>query len=98
MSIFGRRESVLSGRGPNLVSDVARGLTDRPDTGRTQAMDLYPPASGTEEKWNRILVRDFACFIVTGDSIWDEHVALVCFKYNARVCAATSTTHSKHNL
>lgn len=41
------------------------------------------------------MARDLASFMNTGDSDWNEHVALACFRYNTGICTATGTTPYK---
>ena len=95
VSIFGPMEWLLSDGGTKLVSDVIRELTAMLGIGRLQTYPFHPQANGTVERWNRTLGRDLFSFMATGLEDWDEHVAIVSFRYNTGVCEATGMTPYK---
>lgn len=92
MQIFGPLESLSSDECSSLVGNVAKNLTEMSEIGGMQAYAYRPQTNGTVERWNKTLTRDIACSMAAGDSTWDEHVALACFRYNKGVCPANDTT------
>ncbi len=86
VSIFGPMVRLLSDRGPSLIGKVVDEMAELLGIGRLLTYPLHPQANGTVERWNRTVVRDLASFVSTGESDWDEHVALACFRYNS-ACA-----------
>ncbi len=80
---------LLSDRGPSLICKVVDEMPELLGIGRLLTYPLHPQANGTVERWNRTVVRDLASFVSTGESDWNEHVALACFRYNSSVCEAT---------
>ncbi len=81
--VFGPVVRLLSDRGPNFIGKIVEKLAALLGIGRLRAYPLHPQANGTVERWNRTLTRDLASFVATGESDWDEHVALAGFRYNS---------------
>lgn len=92
ISLFGPMEQTLSDGGTALVGTVLKDLTEVLGISGVKARSLHPQANGTVERRNRTLARNIASSIAAGDSDWDEHEALSCFRYNTGVCAATGMT------
>ena len=76
VAVFGPMETLMSDGGTNLVSKVVQNLTEHLGIGRMQTYPWHPQANGTVERWNRTVAKDLASFMTTGDTDWDEHVAL----------------------
>lgn len=83
---------LLSGRGPSFIGKVVDQMSGLLGIGRLGNLPFNAQRNGTLERWNRTLTRDLASFVATGDSDWDEHVALGCFHYSSGVCDATEMT------
>ena len=92
ISVFGPMEKLMSDGGTNLVSKVVENLVARLGIGRMQTYPWHPQANGTVERWNRTVAKEIASFMTTGDSDWDEHVALACLRYNTSIHTATGIT------
>ena len=92
IAVFGPMEKLLSDGGTNLVSKVVENLVEQLGVGRVQTYPWHPQANGTVERWNRTVAKDIASFMTTGNSDWDEHVALACLRYNTSKHTATSLT------
>ncbi len=93
--VFGPMVRLLSDRGLNFIGKIVEELAALLGIGRLRAYPLHPQANGTVERWNRTLTRDLASFVATGESDWDEHVALACFRYNSGLCEATGMSPNK---
>ena len=92
IGLFGPMEKFMSDGGTNLVSKVVENLVERLGIGRMQTCPWHPQFHGTVERWNRTVAKEIASFMTTGESDWDEHVALACLRYITSSHTATGMT------